>query len=238
MTLKADIITLFPEMMETVLNASILGRARAAGRLHTRVTDLRAHGLGRYRKVDDEPYGGGPGMVLKPEPVYAAVAEAHAHSDGPCRLIMTSPQGRRFDQAMAHELAAETRTLIILCGHYEGIDERVREGLGFEEVSLGDYVLTGGELPALIMLDAAVRLIPGVLGDDLSAASDTFSAGADGILKHPQYTRPALFNGMPVPEVLTGGNHREIVRWRKEQAARATREKRPDLLKKDAEHSS
>lgn len=232
MTLKADIITLFPDMMETVLGASILGRARTSGHLSARVTDLRAHGLGRYRKVDDEPYGGGPGMVLKPEPVYAAVDEARAHSDGPCRLIMTSPQGRVFDQAMAQELAEESRTLVILCGHYEGIDERVKDGLGFEEISLGDFVLTGGELPALIMLDAAVRLIPGVLGDDLSAATDTFSQGAGGLLKYPQYTRPAEFDGMRVPEVLTSGHSANIDRWRKEQAERATREKRPDLIEK------
>lgn len=228
--MRAEIITLFPDMVRTVADTSILGRARAAGRLALTVTDLREFGLGRYRKVDDEPYGGGPGMVFRPEPVFTAVETAQARFAEPCRLLLPSPQGRRFDQRFAGELAAEAQPLIVLCGHYEGIDERVREGLPFEEVSVGDVVLTGGELPALVMLDAAVRLIAGVLGDDRSPERDTFSTGAEGLLKHPQYTRPAEFRGMRVPEVLLSGNHRQIEAWRREAGRKATRAKRPDLL--------
>jgi tRNA (guanine37-N1)-methyltransferase len=226
----AEVITLFPEVVEAVAGASILGRAREAGRFTCTVTHLRDFGLGRYRRVDDEPYGGGAGMVLRPEPIFAAVAAVEDRLDRPCRRILPSPQGRRLDQALARELAEEERPLLILCGHYEGVDERVRLGLGFEEVSIGDYVLTGGELPALVMLDAAVRLLEGVLGDARSAASDTFSDEAGGMLKHPQYTRPAEFQGMRVPEVLLSGNHAEIERWRAEAARAATRDKRPDLV--------
>jgi len=229
-SLHAEILTLFPEVVTAVLEASIPGRARAAGRFSFAVTNLRDFGMGRYRRVDDEPYGGGAGMVLRPEPVFAAVEAVEAHLETPPRRLMPSPQGRPFDQEMAAGLAAETRPLLILCGHYEGVDERVRLGLGFEEVSIGDYVLTGGELPALVMLDAAVRLLEGVLGDARSAASDTFSRDAEGLLKYPQYTRPAVFRGMAVPEVLRSGNHAEIERWRREAAREATRAKRPDLL--------
>ncbi|MFQ5508011.1 MAG: tRNA (guanosine(37)-N1)-methyltransferase TrmD [Leptospirillia bacterium] len=227
--MRAAIISLFPELIEAGLATSILGRARQAGKLTATVIDLRAFGIGGYRRVDDTPYGGGPGMVLMPEPLCAAVDAAIARHDEPCRLIMPSPQGRRFDQPMAEELAAESRPLVILCGHYEGIDERVRQAYEFEEVSVGDYVLTGGELPALTMLDAAVRLIEGVLGDARSAAIDSFSEAAERGLKYPQYTRPAEFRGMRVPEVLMSGNHAEIARWREAEAGRATRNKRPDL---------
>lgn len=230
MSLHAEIVTLFPELVTAVLDASILGRARAAGHLTCGVTQLREFGLGAYRRVDDEPYGGGAGMVLRPEPVFAAVEAVEGRLGRPCRRLMPSPQGRRFDHRMAAGLAAETRPLLFLCGHYEGVDERVRLGLGFEEVSIGDYVLTGGELPALVMLDAAVRLLEGVLGDARSAAADTFAAGAEGLLKYPQYTRPAVFRGMEVPAVLRSGNHAEVERWRRERAREATRAKRPDLL--------
>jgi len=227
---RAAIITLFPAMVQAVLDTSILARAARCGLLECAVTPLREYGLGRYRKVDDEPYGGGPGMVFRPEPVFAAVEAVEAVFGVECRRLMPSPQGRRFDQALAAELAVEERPLVILCGHYEGVDERVREGLRFEEISLGDFVLTGGELPALAMLDAAVRLIPGVLGDDRSPVSDTFTEAVSGGLKYPQYTRPEVFRGMAVPEVLRSGHHAEIERWRAGQAHAATRSKRPDLL--------
>jgi len=234
---QVEVITLFPEMVASVLGTSILGRAQQGGQLSCRVTNLREFGLGRYRRVDDSPYGGGPGMLFRPEPVYAAVEAAieaaRVHTDAPCRLLMPSPQGRVFDQAFAQELATETRPMVILCGHYEGIDERVREGLGFEEVSVGDVVLTGGELPAMMMLDASVRFIDGVLGNAGSHGTDTFSDTVGGQLKDPQYTRPAEFRGMQVPEVLLSGHHLEIERWRAAESDKATREKRPDLLSGD-----
>jgi len=227
--MHAEIITLFPDMVRAVLDTSILSRAREAGQFTCGVTDLREFGLGNYRRVDDVPYGGGPGMVFRPEPVYAAVEAVEARLDGPVRRLLPSPQGRVLDHALAAELAREARPLVILCGHYEGMDERIMQGLAFEEVSLGDFVLTGGELPALAMLDAAVRLIPGVLGDDRSHQQDCFSEAAAGGLKYPQYTRPVVFRGMTVPEVLRSGHHAEIERWRAEQARQVTRTKRPDL---------
>ena len=198
--MRVDIITLFPEMVETVLNTSILGRAREGGQLDAHVTNLREFGLGNYRRVDDAPYGGGPGMLFRPEPVFAALEAAIDRAGEPCRLMMTSPQGQRFDQAMAEELAADTRPMVILCGHYEGVDERVLRSFDFEEVSVGDYVLTGGEMPALVMLDAVVRLLDGVLGNTDSSSVDCFSEHVGGMLKYPQYTRPAEFRGMAVPE--------------------------------------
>lgn len=227
--MRAEVVTLFPEMVRVVLTTSILGRARAAGHLTCGVTDLRLYGLGSYRRVDDIPYGGGAGMVLRPEPVYAAVEAVEGRLGEPARRILTSPQGRPFDQALAEELAREARPLLILCGHYEGVDERVREGLGFEEISVGDYVLTGGELAALVILDAAARLVPGVLGDDRSAREDSFSEASGRGLKHPQYTRPPVFRGMAVPEVLRSGDHAAIARWRAAAARGATQAKRPDL---------
>jgi len=226
---RAEVVTLFPDMVRVVLETSILGRAIAAGHLVCGITDLRPYGLGAYRRVDDVPYGGGAGMVLRPEPVYAAVEAVEGRLGEPTRRILTSPQGRPFTQAMAEELAREPRPLLILCGHYEGVDARVQEGLAFEEVSIGDYVLSGGELAALVMLDAAARLVPGVLGDARSAAEDTFSEASGRGLKHPQYTRPPVFRGMAVPEVLRSGNHAAIARWRAEAAQGATRAKRPDL---------
>lgn len=227
--MRTEIVTLFPDMVRVVLETSILGRAVAAGHLTCTVTDLRQFGLGRYRRVDDIPYGGGAGMVLRPEPVFAAVEAVEGRLGGPARRILTSPQGRPFTQALAEELARETRPLLVLCGHYEGVDARVQEGLNFEEISIGDYVLSGGELAALVLLDAAVRLVPGVLGDERSAAEDTFSEASGRGLKHPQYTRPPVFRGMEVPEVLRSGNHAAIARWRAEAARGATRAKRPDL---------
>lgn len=227
--MRAEIVTLFPDMVRAVLETSILGRAIAAGHLGVEITDLRQFGLGAYRRVDDIPYGGGAGMVLRPEPAFAAVEAVERRLGGPCRHLLPSPQGRPFTQAVAEDLAREPRPLLLLCGHYEGVDERVREGLDFEELSVGDYVLTGGELAALAILDAAARLVPGVLGDDRSARGDTFSQAAGRGLKHPQYTRPAVFRGMEVPEVLRSGDHAAIDRWRADAAHEATRAKRPDL---------
>jgi len=226
---RAEVVTLFPDMVRVVLETSILGRAIAAGYLTCGVTDLRPFGLGAYRRVDDIPYGGGAGMVLRPEPVYAAVEAVEGRLGEPARRILPSPQGRPFTQRLAEELAREARPLLIVCGHYEGVDARVQEGLAFEEVSIGDYVLSGGELAALVLLDAAARLVPGVLGDERSAREDTFSEASGRGLKHPQYTRPPVFRGMAVPEVLRSGNHAAIARWRAEAAAGATRAKRPDL---------
>ncbi len=227
--LQTQIITLFPEMVASVLATSILSRAAEGGQFQCDLISLREHGLGRYRRVDDSPYGGGPGMLLRPEPVFAALEQALTAAPD-ARLLLPSPQGRHFDQALAQELAEESRPLVILCGHYEGFDARVLEAFPLEEISAGDVVLTGGELPALMMLDATVRLLPGVLGNEQSSAMDSFSAGAEGLLKHPQYTRPAEFRGMQVPEVLLSGNHREIDRWRAAQTVQNTKNKRPDLM--------
>jgi len=190
--MKCDILTLFPDMVEAVLSASILGRAREKGLLEVRAVNLRDYAEGRHKVADDYPYGGGAGMVLKPEPVFRAVEDLRAQR-GDVRLVLMTPQGRTFTQAVAAEFAAETRCVAFICGHYEGIDERVRKGLAPEELSVGDYILTGGELAALIVVDAAVRLIPGVLGDQQSAEADSF---ADSLLDFPHYTRPPVFRGM------------------------------------------
>ena len=226
--MRCDILTLFPEMLSAVLDASILKRARAKGLLEVRVVNLRDYAEGRHRVADDYPYGGGAGMVLKPEPVFRAVDAIRAGGEE-MRILLMSPQGRRFTQAMAQELADEPRRLIFLCGHYEGIDERVRLGLALEEVSVGDFVLTGGELPALLILDAAARLIPGVLGDTQSAQADSF---AGSLLDYPHYTRPPEFRGLEVPDVLLSGNHQAIEAWRRGEALRNTLTKRPDLLER------
>lgn len=226
--MRCDILTLFPDMVEAVLGASILGRAREKGLLDVRVVNLRDYTEGRHKVADDYPYGGGAGMVLKPEPVFRAVDELRTTGDD-LRLVLMSPQGRLFTQAMAEEFAREPRRLVFLCGHYEGIDERVRLGLAVEELSVGDYVLTGGELAALVVIDAAVRLIPGVLGDGQSAEADSFSGS---LLDYPHYTRPPEFRGMEVPEVLRSGNHQAIQAWRRAQAIRNTLTKRPDLLER------
>ena len=226
--MRCDILTLFPEMLSAVLDASILKRGREKGLLDVRVINLRDYTEGRHKIADDSPYGGGAGMVLKPEPVFRAVDALRAGSEE-LRILLMSPQGRRFTQAMAQELADEQRRVIFLCGHYEGIDERVRLGLAPEEVSVGDFVLTGGELPALVMLDAAARLIPGVLGDAQSAQADSF---ADSLLDYSHYTRPSECRGLEVPEVLLSGNHRAIEAWRRAEALRNTLMKRPDLLER------
>jgi len=218
------VLTIFPEIFESPLRASLLGKAIAAGLVDVRIHDIRAYATDRHRKVDDEPYGGGPGMVMKPEPIFAAV---EALGPGPKRIVLLSPAGRRLDQALVRELAREP-WLVLICGRYEGVDERVVEGLGAEEVSIGDYVLSGGELPALVVIEAVARLVPGVVGKEESLQRESFE---EGLLDHPHYTRPAVFRGMRVPEVLLSGDHAAIERWRREAALEKTRRNRPDLLR-------
>lgn len=222
--MKIDVLTLFPGMFAGPLDESIVGRARETGRLELRIHNLRDYTHDRHRTVDDRPFGGGPGMVLKPEPVFEAV-EALAGAE--TRVILLTPSGRRFDQSVARELA-QLPHLLLLCGSYEGVDERVQEALVDDELSIGDYVLTNGALPAMVMIDAVTRLLPGVLGDDASSLDESFS---HGLLEYPQYTRPAEFRGVPVPAVLLSGNHAEIARWRAEQSRLRTAGRRPDLLK-------
>jgi tRNA (guanine37-N1)-methyltransferase len=225
-SVRIDVVTIFPGIFESPLRESLLGRAIGAGLLDVRVHDLRDSTSDKHRQVDDESYGGGPGMVLKPEPVFAAVESLGA---GERRTLLLSPAGRRLDQALARELAGEP-WLVLICGRYEGIDERVVDGLGAEEVSIGDYVVAGGELPALVVLEAVTRLVPGVIGREESHEQDSF--GDDGVLDHPHYTRPAEFRGMRVPDTLLSGNHAEIERWRREAALEKTRRNRPDLLER------
>ena len=225
---RFDVLTLFPGIFQGPLEESILRRAQDNGLVEIRVHDLRAWTHDRHRQVDDEPYGGGAGMVLKPEPAFEAV---DALRRGPhTRVIVLSPQGLPFSQAMAEALAREEH-LILLCGRYEGFDDRIPQGLDALELSIGDYVLTGGELPALVVLDAVARLIPGVLGDAASAQTDSF---ATGLLEYPQYTRPPAYQGMAVPPILLSGDHKAIARWRRKEAIRRTRERRPDLLARAA----
>jgi tRNA (guanine37-N1)-methyltransferase len=224
--LQVEILTLFPRMCEGYLAESILGKARESGLLEARVTDVREHAEGRHRVTDDAPYGGGAGMVMKPEPLTAAVEAARTRLPG-ALAVLTSPRGVRLDQALARRLA-EHGKLILVCGRYEGVDERVMQAIDME-VSVGDFVLTGGELAALCVVDAAARLVPGVLGNVASAGAESF-AGDEGLLEHPHYTRPPEFRGMRVPEVLLSGDHRRIERWRRRESLRATRERRPDLF--------
>lgn len=224
--MRIDIVTIFPGIFESPLRESLLGRAIGAGLVDVRVHDLRDAATDKHRQVDDESYGGGPGMVMKPEPVFAAVESL---GSGDRRTLLLSPAGRRLDQDLARELAAEP-WLVLICGRYEGVDERVVEGLPAEEVSIGDYVVAGGEVPALVVLEAVTRLVPGVIGREESHEQDSF--GDDGILDHPHYTRPAEFRGMRVPETLLSGNHAEIERWRREAALEKTRRNRPDLLER------
>lgn len=227
---RVDIVTIFPEAF-AYLDHSILMRARERGVLQVVLWDLRDFTTDRHRIVDDAPYGGGAGMVMKPEPFFAAVDAIRAASPHTTpRIILTSPQGERFTHAVAQKWAAQGH-LIILCGHYEGIDERVRLGLATDEISIGDYVLTGGELPAMVFVDAVARFIPGVVGDAASVEADSF---ADGLLDHPHYTRPPEFRAMKVPDVLLSGNHEAVRRWRQAQRLRRTMARRPDLLTADA----
>ena len=220
-----DIVTIFPAMIVEPLRAGVLGRAIERGALDVRVRDLRDFTTDRHRVVDDVPYGGGPGMVLKPEPIFKALDAIREERGAPLTVVLTSPQGTRFTQAEARRLSA-CEHIVILCGRYEGIDERVKERVT-EELSIGDYVLTGGELPALVIVDGVARLLPGVVGDEQSVAEDSFSRG---LLDFPQYTRPAEIETLRVPDVLLSGNHAEIRRWRKREAIARTLERRPDLL--------
>lgn len=229
--LRVDVLTLFPEMIVQAAGHSMLKRAQEKGLLAVRAHNLRDYTLDRHKVADDVPYGGGAGMVMKAEPILRAVdaLREQARMDGEeIRLLFPSPQGRPFTQEQACGLAAERRRIVILCGHYEGVDERVREMLQPEEVSVGDYVLTGGELPALVLIDAATRLVPGVLGDPESAVEESFS---DSLLEYPHYTRPAEVRGLRVPEVLLSGHHEAIRLWRRKQALRRTSVWRPDLIR-------
>ena len=230
MAVRFDIITIFPGMFSSVVDESILGRAVKSGLVEIQRVDLRDFTEDRHRSVDDRPYGGGPGMVFKPEPVFDAVesvlGEVGSAADAGVRKIILTPQGRRLDQPLLRELSGESR-IVLLCGHYEGFDERFIEGLGFEEVSIGDYVLSGGELPAMVLIDGVVRLLPGALGHPESSEEESFE---NGILEYPQYTRPSEYRGMKVPEVLLSGNHAEIEQWRRQQALERTRDRRGDLL--------
>jgi tRNA (guanine37-N1)-methyltransferase len=220
-----DIVTIFPAMVEQVLAAGIVGRAIDRGTLDVKTRDLRDFTTDRHRVVDDVPYGGGPGMVLKPDPIFRALDAIEAERGTPLTVIMTSPQGARFTQVNARRLGGREH-IVLLCGRYEGFDDRVRERVT-EEVSIGDYILTGGELPALVVLDAVARLVPGVVGDEQSVVEESFSRG---LLDFPQYTRPAEIGELRVPDVLLSGNHAEIRRWRKRAALARTLERRPDLL--------
>ncbi len=220
--MRIDVLTIFPDMVTGFAGHSLLGKARQAGTVDLRVHDLRAHAGGVHRSVDDAPFGGGAGMVLMAEPLFAAVEATE-----PARpLLYLSPAGRRFDQSVAHELAA-LDGFSLLCGRYEGVDERVREHLVDGELSIGDYVLGGGEVAAMVVLEAVTRLLPGVMGNEASATDESFT---DGLLEYPQYTRPADFRGWPVPEVLRSGDHGRIERWRRAQALARTIERRPDLI--------
>ena len=224
--MRIDVLSVLPDMFEPVMSASMLGIARDRGALEFYAHDLRDWALpGVHRQVDDSPYGGGPGMVMRPEPFYAAVADVRAMDDRHPLVVLMTPQGRRLDQSVVEDLAGRER-LVVLCGRYEGFDDRVR-ALADLEVSIGDYVLTGGELPAMVVVDAVSRLLPGVLGDDSSATEESFSWG---LLEYPQYTRPASFQGMDVPPVLLSGDHARIAAWRREQALLRTARLRPDLL--------
>ena len=226
--MKVDVLTLFPAMFAGPLDESIISRARESGRLELAIHDLRDWTHDRHRTVDDEPYGGGPGMVLKPEPIFEAI---EALTNDTTQVVMLTPQGEPFGQPKARALSAHEH-LLLLCGSYEGFDERIRTRV-HHEISIGDYVLTNGALPAMVVIDTVTRLLPGVLGDDASSAEESFS---EGMLEYPQYTRPADFRGMKVPEVLLSGNHAEIEKWRREQAAQRTAERRPELQKDNNEN--
>jgi tRNA (guanine37-N1)-methyltransferase len=226
--MKCSIITIFPEIFHAYLNESIMKRAALKGLLDVAIHNLRDYTTDRHRTVDDYPYGGGAGMVMKPEPFFKAV-ETICPDPSSRRVIMLSPAGKRFEQETAVELSNESKTLVFLCGRYEAIDERVRTELVNDEISAGDYVLTGGELPALVIIDAVARLIPGVLGDEHSAEVESFSWG---ILDYPHYTRPPEFRNLKAPETLLSGHHKDIERWRRKEALRRTLMNRPDLLEK------
>ncbi|HUW19537.1 MAG TPA: tRNA (guanosine(37)-N1)-methyltransferase TrmD [Sedimentisphaerales bacterium] len=224
--MRIDILTLFPEMYESPLGRSILKRARDNGIVDIILTNIRDFAADKYRKVDDKPYGGGPGMVMMPGPVFDCFEYVLELSPDKGPVILLTPQGQRFNQQKAVDLSKEKR-LILIAGRYEGFDERIRLGLNAEQISVGDYVLSGGELAAMVIVDAVVRLLPGALGDEDSPKDDSFS---EGLLEYPQYTRPEVFRGMKVPDILLSGDHAKIARWRREQAVERTKKRRPDLL--------
>jgi tRNA (guanine37-N1)-methyltransferase len=221
--MRIDVVTLFPDLFDAPLRTSLLGKAIEVGRIQVAVRDLREHGLGKHRSVDDEPYGGGAGMVMRPEPLFAAVEAVRQEGS---HVVLLSPRGTRFDHALATRLAA-LKHLILVCGRYEGVDQRVADHLADEEVSIGDYVLAGGEVAALVVIEAVARLVPGVVGNPESLRAESHAAG---LLEYPQYTRPAEFRGWEVPDVLVSGDHGAVERWRSQQAEELTRERRPDLL--------
>ena len=231
--MRITILTLFPDMLPPVMDASILGRAQRSGRLEVRVLDIRAFSDRKHKNADDAPFGGGAGMVMTAQPIVAAMDFATARADGEApfagRRVYLSPRGATLTQHKAEELAALPE-LVLLCGHYEGVDQRAIDLCVDDELSIGDYVLTGGELPAMVLADCVARLLPGVLGCGESARGESFSPGTDGLLEYPQYTRPREFRGLEVPEVLCSGNHAEIEAWRFEQSCRVTLARRPDLL--------
>lgn len=225
--MRIDVLTLFPGMFESSLSCSILKRAREATLVEIALTDIRDFAADSYRKVDDKPYGGGPGMVMMPGPVFDCFEHVQKLSPNKGRVILLTPQGKRFDQTKAAELSKEKR-IILIAGKYEGFDERIRIGLNAEQISIGDYVLNGGELAAMVIIDAVVRLLPGALGDEDSSKDDSFS---EGLLEYPQYTRPEVFRDMKVPDILLSGDHAKIAEWRKQQSLERTKKWRPDLLK-------
>lgn len=224
--MKIDVLTLFPEMFTGVFGSSILGKAAAKGIVELNAVNFRNYSTSKHGTVDDTPYGGGGGMVLKPDPIFAAVEDLVPDQAAKPRIILMCPQGETFTQKKAEELSQEQH-LIFICGHYEGYDERIREHLVTDELSIGDYVLTGGELPAMTVVDSVVRLLPGVLGNEMSAVTDSFSTG---LLEYPHYTRPAEFRGLKVPDVLLSGHHGNVEKWRREQSLLRTLQRRPDLL--------
>jgi len=225
--MRIDIIAIFPGMFAPILNESIVKRAQKKGKVKIYIHDLRSYSLDKHRKVDDRPFGGGSGMLMRPEPIFAAVEDVKSKSKNQkAKVILLCPQGEKLTQKLAKKIA-KYQHLILICGHYEGVDERVRQRLVDEEVSIGDYVLTGGELPAMVLVDAVARLLPGVLGDKNSLNFESFE---DNLLEHPHYTRPANFRGMGVPSVLLSGDHKKIESWREKEALKRTKQKRPDLL--------
>ncbi|MDN4073463.1 tRNA (guanosine(37)-N1)-methyltransferase TrmD [Fictibacillus terranigra] len=226
--MRIDVLSLFPEMFTGVFGSSILKKSQEKGLVQFHVTDFRDYTENKHRRVDDYPYGGGAGMVLTPQPLFDAVEALTPRSGTPPRVILLCPQGERYSQQKAEELSKESH-LIFLCGHYEGYDERIRESLVTDEISIGDFVLTGGELGAMVIIDSVTRLLPGALGNEESAVKDSFSRG---LLEHPQYTRPADFRGMKVPEVLLSGNHKYIEEWRTKESLKRTWKRRPDLLER------
>ena len=224
--MRIDVLTLFPGMFGGFLNEGLLRLACARGLAEIRLWDIRAYAENKHAKVDDRPYGGGPGMVMTPQPVFDAADAAEDDAPTAARRILLTPQGRPFAQALARELAAEPR-LLLICGRYEGFDERIRLGIGAEEISIGDYVLAGGEVPAMVLIESVIRLLPGAVGDPDSTREESFEGDA---LDYPQYTRPPVFRGMAVPEVLLSGDHERVRQWRAEQARLRTRRRRPDLV--------